>query len=210
MLNKLIALIILIVFPTQNLQTHKDQRCDYLVHIGDSLTLPSLSYIKDYYSRVGFPDAVVDASNGRSIIYSGDDSTMNGLEAVRHYQEALGDNICWVLALGTNDSAAVDQNRMLERFNSMMFVIGGQKVVWINVWSDSRSRPDYNSTDSQAWNSILMREKHKYSNMDVLDWAGTAKIHPEWFISDGIHYNSYGARQRSIWISMFSSISLLS
>jgi len=209
MLYKIIASIIIAMLPIINGGSMSKQRCDYLVHLGDSLTLSTMSYAESDYRSAGFGQTVVNASNGRSIIYSGNTAPMNGLEAVRHYQEALGDNICWVIALGTNDSAAVNKDRMVERFKSMMFVIGGQKVVWINVWTDSKSRPDYNTTDSKTWNSILSNQKCNYSNMEVLNWAKIAKSHPEWFISDGIHYNSAGSRQRSLWISRNSALLLL-
>ena len=209
MLIKVIATITLLLSSILNSSIENKQRCDRLVHIGDSTTLSILPYLESDYKESGFSEVVINASNGRSIIYSGNTAPMNGLEAVRHYQEALGDNICWVMALGTNDSSAVSPKKMLERFKSMMFVIGGQKILWINVWTDSKTRPDYNTTDSRTWNYILMAQKQQYSNMEVFDWATIAKSHPEWFTSDGIHYNSEGSRQRSWWISRISSLILL-
>lgn len=185
------------------------QRCDHLVHIGDSTTLPIISSIKSEYQYLGFPDVVVDGSNGRSITYPGDSAPRNGLAAVRYYQEALGDNICWVVALGTNDSAATSPEGMLDRFNKMMFVIGGQKVLWINVWSDSPSRPTYSAKNSTIWNTMLIKEKKKYSNMYIFDWATLAKSNINWFNGDRIHYNSIGSAQRSWWISRIAAITLL-
>jgi hypothetical protein len=205
----LILIISLLLTPFSCEGTKSTQRCDYLVHIGDSTTLSMMGTIKTDYEATGFSQVVVNASNGRSIIFSGDSAPMNGIETVRHYQEALGDNICWVVALGTNDSSATSPEGMLDRFNKMMFVIGGQKVLWINVWSDSPTRPTYSAKNSNIWNSMLIKQKVKYSNMYIFDWATIAKSNPTWFYGDGIHYNGTGSLKRSWWISRAAGLILI-
>jgi hypothetical protein len=107
---------------------------------------------------------------------------------------------CWVLALGTNDTADVAVGSVVPigaRISRMMSVIGNQPVLWINVKSLLSSGP-YAETDMKEWDSALLRACARYPSMRVYDWADVVKT--KWFISDGIHFTSagYAARARDI------------
>jgi hypothetical protein len=107
---------------------------------------------------------------------------------------------CWVLALGTNDTADIyvgSSVALSTRIDRMMSVIGNQPVLWVNVKSLVGSGP-YAETNMEQWNSALEDACSKYSNMRIFDWASAVK--DAWYIPDGIHYTSpgYEARARLI------------
>jgi lysophospholipase L1-like esterase len=45
------------------------------------------------------------------------------------------------------------------------------------------------------WNQALQEELPHYPNMRLYDWP--AVVQNSWYISDGIHYTSYGYMQRA-------------
>ena len=107
---------------------------------------------------------------------------------------------CWVLALGTNDTADVYVGSPVSvsaRIAQMMAVIGNQPVMWVNVISLLSGGP-YAESDMRQWNHALLRACARYPDMRVYDWESVARR--RWFISDGIHYTSagYAARSRLI------------
>ena len=104
---------------------------------------------------------------------------------------------CWVLALGTNDTADVAIGSVVTRparIRQMMSVIGSQPVMWVNVRSLLATGP-YSEADMLAWNAALIRACARYPNMRVFDWASAVKN--SWFISDGIHFTSRGYAARA-------------
>jgi hypothetical protein len=192
------------VFPQQQ----ENVKCSSIVHIGDSTTLPMLGYIKSDYEKVGFDNVVISAGNGRSIAYSRPPDTMNGIQVVRYWKQRLSGNICWVVALGTNDAASTSSPDDPTRIKLIMTEIGNDKVLWVNVWVDSKQRPEYSVRASVEWNALLIRTMKSYKNAKIFDWATIAKSNPGWFISDGIHYNSIGAKQRSTYITVMAGLLL--
>ena len=178
--------------------------CRSVVHIGDSTSdgLISADYLPDpqqritaQYAMVGVTRSIMEISGGRSIVETllGQPNAYTvAQKLVRH-----GYRGCWVLALGTNDTADlyVGSNVDLStRIQRMMAVIAGEPVLWVNVKSLLPSGP-YSEHDMQLWNRALMRACARYPNMRVFDWAAFAK--PQWFIPDGIHYTSAGYAVRS-------------
>jgi lysophospholipase L1-like esterase len=177
------------------------------VHIGDSTSdgLISADYLPDprqrlgyQYARRGVRTVHWEISGGRSIV-----ETLEGeanAYTVAQRQIQAGYHGCWVLALGTNDTAdlAVGSTVGLStRIAEMMKKIGGQPVMWVNTISLLDSGP-YSEADMQEWNQALLRACPRYPNMRVYDWAAVARR--RWFIDDGIHYTSagYAARSRLI------------
>jgi lysophospholipase L1-like esterase len=174
------------------------------VHIGDSTSdgLISADYLPDprqritaQYARVGVRRSIMEISGGRSIV-----ETLLGQPNAYTVAQGLvarGYQGCWVLALGTNDTAdvAVGSNVSLAtRIQRMMSVIGSEPVLWVNVKSLLASGP-YSEHDMQEWNQALLQACPRYPNMRIFDWAAYAR--PDWFISDGIHYTSAGYAVRS-------------
>jgi peptidoglycan/LPS O-acetylase OafA/YrhL len=181
--------------------------CRSVVHIGDSTSdgLDSPDYLPDprqritaQYADIGVTKTIMEVSGGRSIV-----ETLLGQPnayTVTQQLVARGYHGCWVLALGTNDTAdvAVGSNvGLAARIQRMMSLIGGEPVLWVNVKSLLSSGP-YSEHGMQLWDQALLRACPRYPNMRVFDWAHFAR--PAWFISDGIHYTSpgYVARSRMI------------
>jgi peptidoglycan/LPS O-acetylase OafA/YrhL len=181
--------------------------CRSVVHIGDSTSdgLISSDYLPNpalrlstQYARIGVRRVHWEISGGRSIV-----ETLDGQANAATVAQRLvhgGYQGCWVLALGTNDTADVyvgSNVSLATRIRRMMAVVGGQPVMWVNVKSLLGSGP-YSEHDMRLWDQALLSACPSYPNMRVYNWAAVARR--SWFISDGIHYTStgYAARSRLI------------
>ena len=178
--------------------------CRSVVHIGDSTSdgLISPDYLPDprqriaaQYAQVGVTRLITEISGGRSIV-----ETIDGQpNAYTVAQQLVADGYrgCWVLALGTNDTADVYVGSTVSqaaRIQRMMSVIGNQPVMWVNVRSLLTSGP-YAESQMQLWNSALLQACARYPDMRVYNWAADAQS--SWFIADGIHYTSAGYAARA-------------
>jgi peptidoglycan/LPS O-acetylase OafA/YrhL len=180
--------------------------CRSVIHIGDSTSegLTSPEYlpprrdrIDAQYARVGARASHFEISGARSIVetYEGEP---NAYEVARRWKRE-GYHGCWVLALGTNDTAdvAVGSNvGRLARIRQMMSVIGRRPVMWVNVKSLEGSGP-YSEHNMRLWDEALLEACPEYPNMRVFDWASV--VRDGWFIDDGIHYTSPGYKARA-WL----------
>jgi lysophospholipase L1-like esterase len=124
---------------------------------------------------------------------------VNGYDTARQ-MAAAGFHGCWVIALGTNDTANVSVGSnvgRLARIQELMSVAHGAPVLWVNVRTLDPAGP-WAESNMQLWNDALTQACRQYPNLRVFDWAAVA--HDGWFISDGIHYTSagYAARARLI------------
>ena len=178
--------------------------CRSVVHVGDStsdgLVLPAYQpdpalRIAAQYRRVGVTRFIPEVSGARSIV-----ETWHGIpngHTVAQQVLATGYHGCWVLALGTNDTADVAVGSavgLAARIEQMMSLIGSQPVMWVNVVSLLASGP-YSESRMRQWNRALLQACPRYPNMRVYDWAAAAR--PGWFIPDGIHYTPLGYARRS-------------
>jgi len=178
--------------------------CRSVVHIGDSTSdglvsanyLPKASQrITARYAQIGIARQYMEISGGTSVV-----ETLAG--QINAYQVAKklvshGYRGCWVIALGTNDTADVAIGSTVsraQRVKRMMSVIGNQPVLWINDRSLLSNGP-YSEQNMQLWNQALMQEEAHYPNMRVYDWA--AAVQNSWYINDGIHFTSQGYAQRA-------------
>jgi len=178
--------------------------CRAVVDIGDSTSegLTSADYlpnpnqrIEARYDEVGVRIQHYAISGARSIVetYKGAPNATT----VAEYWKDRGYTGCWVLALGTNDTAnvAVGSNTSrLARIRQLMDTIGNEPVLWVNVKSLLDTTP-YSEQNMQAWDDTLLLACQEYPNMRVYDWASAVK--DNWFISDGIHYNTPGYAWRA-------------
>jgi peptidoglycan/LPS O-acetylase OafA/YrhL len=190
------------------LQAQLHTSCTSVAHIGDSTSdgLVSSDYLPDRsqriqarYEDVGVQTVYTDITGARSVVEVLPGTT-NGYEAAKHLIRD-GFSGCWVLALGTNDTAdvAVGSNVGLPaRITEMMAATRGEPVMWVNVISLLRSGP-YSEANMQKWNTALMRACARFPNMRVFNWAALPK--PGWFINDGIHYTSAGYEKRALFIA---------
>jgi peptidoglycan/LPS O-acetylase OafA/YrhL len=178
--------------------------CTSVVHFGDSTSdgLVSADYLPDPAQRINAQYADVGVRRTRFEIQGGTSIVETILNEPNAYTVAQGlvhhgYHGCWVLALGTNDTAdvAVGSNvGIAARISRMMSVIRGEPALWVNVKSLLSTGP-YAEKNMQAWDHALVQACSRYPNMRVFDWAALAKR--QWFIPDGIHYTSAGYVQRS-------------
>jgi peptidoglycan/LPS O-acetylase OafA/YrhL len=177
--------------------------CRSVVHIGDSTSegLISSDYLPDArqriparYAAVGVRGVHMEIVGGTSIVeeYQGHP---NAYKVAQRYK-AAGYNGCWVLALGTNDTADVAVGSgvgVAQRIARMMSVIGNQPVLWVTVKSLLASGP-YSEHEMSLWNQALRAVASRHPNMRVYDWASVTR--DGWFIGDKIHYTSAGYAAR--------------
>jgi hypothetical protein len=182
--------------------------CTTVGHIGDSTSVGMVSpdYLPDpaerlaaQYADVGVRHLWVDASGGRSIVETLP-GQVNGYNVARNWV-AEGFRGCWVIALGTNDTAnvAVGSNvSRMARIEEMMAVAHGEPVMWVNTHTLLTSGP-WSEANMQTWNDDLLAACALYPNMRIFNWA--AMDQPAWHISDGIHYTSAGYAVRAAAIA---------
>jgi peptidoglycan/LPS O-acetylase OafA/YrhL len=178
--------------------------CRSVVHIGDSTSdgLISSDYLPNpaeripaRYRAIGVEHQHMEISGGRSIV----ETVRNHANAYTVARRLIADGYhgCWVLALGTDDTAdvaAASDVSLDQRIEKMMSVIGDQPVLWINVKTLVSHGP-YSEQNMIAWNRALVAEQRHYPNMRICGWADV--VRQSWFIKDGIHYSSYGYAQRA-------------
>jgi peptidoglycan/LPS O-acetylase OafA/YrhL len=178
--------------------------CPAVAHLGDSTSdgLVSPQYlpkkkdrIQARYEDVGARSVWTNIAGGRSIVEVLP-GTVNGYDAARSMTKE-GFKGCWVLALGTDDTADVaagSETPLADRIARMMSAARGEPVMWVNVISLVASGP-YAEANMQRWDAALVKACPKYPNMRIFDWASVARH--GWFISDGIHYTSAGYKARA-------------
>ena len=182
--------------------------CTSVAHIGDSTSegMVSADYLPERsqrlaarYEDVGVQSVYTNITGARSVVEVLPGTT-NGYQAAQGLIRQ-GFRGCWVLALGTNDTAdvAVGSNvGLIQRINEMMRVTRGEPVMWVNVISLLHSGP-YAETNMEKWDAALIQACPRYPNMRVFNWAALPQ--PSWFISDGIHYTSAGYEKRALYIA---------
>jgi peptidoglycan/LPS O-acetylase OafA/YrhL len=178
--------------------------CEAVVYIGDStsegMVMPS--YLPDpdlrlnaQLARVGATTQYIEISGARSTV-----ETLSGQANAYDVASQLvanGFRGCWMLALGTNDTANIYAGSPIERMariERMMSVVADQPVLWVNLKSLLTSGP-YAESNMELWNRTLVQACSRYPKMRVFDWASATKY--GWFISDGTHYTSTGYAQRA-------------
>jgi peptidoglycan/LPS O-acetylase OafA/YrhL/lysophospholipase L1-like esterase len=178
--------------------------CQAVAHLGDSTSegMVSPAYLPNpaqrltaQYQDVGVKQVVTNIVGANSIVETLPGDT-NGYNAARDIV-SQGFHGCWVIALGTNDTADVAIGSgvgRMARIQEMMSVAHGAPVLWVNVISQLTSGP-YAEANMQEWNAALQQACSRYPNMRVFNWASIAQ--PSWFISDGIHYTPAGYAERA-------------
>ena len=178
--------------------------CRAVAHIGDSTSdgLVSPDYLPNpaqritaRYEDVGVRTVRIDISGGRSVVEVLP-GQVNGYDAARNMVRE-GYRGCWVIALGTDDTADVaagSQVGLATRIARMMSATRGEPVLWVNVKTLLASGP-YAEPNMERWDKALVSACARYPNLRVFDWAAVARR--KWFISDGIHYTSAGYAARA-------------
>jgi lysophospholipase L1-like esterase len=175
------------------------------VHIGDSTSegMVSADFLPDpsqrldaQYARVGVNTTHLEISGGTSVLETISPNDPNAREIAQQLVNS-GYQGCWVIALGTNDTADVSVGSVLDRAGrvaQMMSVIGSQPTLWLTSKTLRTSGP-YSETNMQLWNQALLDACAKYPNMRIFDWASV--VQNAWFQSDQIHFTSVGYAERA-------------
>ena len=178
--------------------------CTSVVHIGDSTSVGLISedFINDpanridaQYRRVGVTDPRMEISGARSIVETVGDQ-LNAKEAAEAIK-ATGYEGCWVLAMGTTDTANVavgSPTSLTERIDRMLSVIGDDPIMWVTAKTLDVDGA-WSNTNMQAWNQTLAEAQTRYPNIKIYDWAAVAQ--DDWFQTDNIHYTSAGYTERA-------------
>lgn len=182
--------------------------CSAVAHLGDSTSdgLVSPDYlpkpaerIAAQYTDVGAGSVITDISGARSVVEVLP-GQVNGYDAAEKLIRG-GFRGCWVLALGTNDTADVAAGSnvgLAARIGRMMQAASGAPVMWVNLRSQLSGGP-YAEANMLRWDQTLVKECWKYPNMRVYNWA--AEVRTKWYISDGIHFTSLGYKHRAHMIA---------
>jgi hypothetical protein len=182
--------------------------CTAVVHIGDSTSegLFSNDYLPDkaqqipaQYADVGVK-TTYDRVVGATSVVESLPGTPNAYTMASRMVKS-GYHGCWVIALGTNDTADVyvgSEVGRAQRIKEMMALIGHQPVMWVEVKSLLSSGP-YAEANMELWNQALRQALPDYQNMRLYDWP--AVVQSSWFINDGIHYTSDGYAHRGQMIA---------
>jgi hypothetical protein len=184
--------------------TRPGTSCRSVAHIGDSTSVGMVSLLDlpdpaqrlaAQYTRVGVRHTWIDASGGRSMVEEMP-GQINGFDTARN-MASHGFRGCWVIALGTNDTANVSVGSSvgrMARIQELMSVAHGAPVMWVSVKTLDSSGP-WSEANMQLWNDTLLQACHQYPNLRIFDWASAAQ--DGWFISDGIHYTTAGYAARA-------------
>lgn len=143
--------------------------------IGDSVLLASASEIQSV-----FPKAVVDGSVGRQLY--------NSYSVVQAMQLNGTLKPTVVTILGSNGTFTAAQ------LNDYIEAVGTDKdQYFLSVHVD------------RAWtnnaNTQLFAAAQRYGNVKIIDWAGFANDHPEWYSDDEVHPNAEGALELAKFIA---------
>jgi peptidoglycan/LPS O-acetylase OafA/YrhL len=182
--------------------------CTQVVHIGDSTSegLFSNDYLPDkaqqipaQYADVGVKKTY-DRVVGATSVVESLPGTPNAYTMASQMVKS-GYHGCWVIALGTNDTADVyvgSEVSRAARIQKMMALIGNRPVMWVEVKSILTSGP-YSEQNMELWDQALQQALPKYPNMRLYNWP--AVVQTSWFINDGIHYTSNGYAHRGQMIA---------
>jgi hypothetical protein len=190
--------------PARAVADRSGTSCRRVAHIGDStsvglvspLDLPDPAQrLAAQYRDVGVRHTWIDASGGRSMVEEMP-GQVNGYDTARTMISS-GFQGCWVIALGTNDTANVSVGSnvgRMARIQELMSVAHGAPVMWVSVKTLDSSGP-WSEANMRLWNDTLLQACQQYPNLRIFDWASVAQ--DGWFISDGIHYTSAGYAARA-------------
>jgi peptidoglycan/LPS O-acetylase OafA/YrhL len=177
--------------------------CQKVVHVGDSTSIGLISrallpnvneQIAARYRAVGVQSVKLEIGGARAMVEQYKDEP-NAMQIVWRTR-ATGYRGCWVLALGTNDPANVGGNaaQLGERIDKMMTMIGDSPVLWTTT-KTLKDKGPYSNINMQGWNAAVVAACARHPNMRVYDWA--SEVEDDWFLPDGIHFNSGGYRERA-------------
>ena len=187
------------------LLAHLRTSCQSVAYIGDSTSegMILVDYLPNAAQRlparlrsIGVKWMKIRISGARSIVEVLPGQA-NGQTVAQHLV-AHGFHGCWIIALGTNDTANVAVGSPVsraQRIDLMMSVIKKQRVMWVSV-KTLLSGTAYSESNMRLWNQALIAACPAHPNMRIFNWASEVK--PNWYISDLTHYTSNGYEHRAV------------
>lgn len=176
--------------------------CTTIAHVGDSLTAYTIEPLRTAYAKVSVT-ATIDAFGGRAILQKLPDAPKTGKQAALDLVKA-GFKGCWVVALGTNDTANVAAGASYTRakaIDEMMKAIDPEAratVMWVNTYT-TKTTGYWSNANMKLWNEALAEARARWPNLEVFDWAAIAATGAAPY-TDGIHHTTagYTVRNKSI------------
>ena len=155
--------------PGRRCHAPGDTSCTSVVHVGDSTSdgagrprLPARRTVGGspaQYARVGVQDVATDIMGARSIVETYHDEP--NAEAAVADRVDDGYDGCWVVAMGTNDTAnqfvGGVYRRLSERIDRIMRHLGDQPVMWLTLRTLLGDGPLVGGQNMQEWNAALRR-----------------------------------------------------
>jgi hypothetical protein len=173
--------------------------CPAVAHIGDSLTAYTVPSLTAAYQAVG-ASVQIDAYGGRAVLQKLADDPKTGKQAALDIR-ASGFSGCWVVALGTNDTADVAAGAGYTRahaIDEMMAAIdpsGSARVLWVNTYT-TLTTGYYANANMILFNQALADATARWPALRVFDWASIAAGGSAPFV-DGIHHTTAGYTVRN-------------
>ena len=158
-----------------------------VVMIGDSITVGAESFLLAGFEAAGLP-VDIGAQSGKRIDVSGDVNPA-GTRIAEQFAATAGDDVLWVVALGTNDIGQYTEQADVEQEirDLLTFVPVDAPLVWINTWF--RDRPEETVMVNAAIESVMRGR----GNATIGDWATLAPVEGV-LTGDGVHPNENGAQ----------------
>ena len=173
--------------------------CTKVAHIGDSLTAYTEASLTAAYQAQGF-SVEINAHGGRAILEKLPQDPQTGKQAASAIA-ATGFSGCWLVALGTNDTANVAAGAHHSRgkaIDEMMKAIDSgakARVLWVNTHS-TKTSGYWSNTNMIAWNEALVEAQARWANLRIFDWASIAKTGVAPY-ADGLHHTPAGYEVRN-------------
>ncbi len=174
--------------------TEAGVRCAMVAHIGDSLTAYTIDPLTMAYANVGVT-AELDAYGGRAILQKLPADPKTGKQAALDFASA-GFKGCYVVALGTNDTANIAVGASYTRataIDEMMKAIDPTAkvpVMWVNTFT-TKTTGSWSNDNMKLWNQALDKALARWPNLKIYDWAAVAATGVAPY-SDGIHHTTAG------------------
>lgn len=187
-----------------------DTACGTVAHVGDSLSYRIMPELKAGYEGFGFGSVHVDAFGARAMHWKVASDKYTGLTAVDAIK-AAGHQGCWVIALGTNDTANIarwayqdgfDRAAVIDDMMRRIDPAAQTPVMWVDTWTVVTDPAEAGTQANMIeWNRVLREATSRWPNMRIADWSALAAQHPEWYVDDGVHHNDAGHSERVAFIT---------
>jgi len=147
-----------------------------ILFLGDSVMLGAYQELEDTFSG----QATVDAKESRQI---------SNLATILKGYPNLADYSKVVIGLGTN--GIISDKSIDETFTQLK----DKQIYWITIKCPEGWQ--------EAVNQKLAELPSRYNNVNIIDWFGHSKDHPEYFYDDETHLNAEG---RSAYTELLKSV----